>query len=864
MSYRFSTLVMSSSVLALSLTATTAYAQSEQNPEQPPQDEIVVYGQALSQARAIEVKRDSDTIVDAISQDDIGRLPDLNTAQALVRIPGVAVQNDQGEARFPILRGLNATYNRTTIDGSIVASPERGGLGRAVPLDLIPASLVSRIEVRKSITPELDHNAIGGTINLVTRSAFDQNAPFFVGGVYVGEYEQSGEGGTLDEEDKKQTWRANFATGSQFGPEDQFGVVFGVDYSFRNFLIPQVEVDDADYTEFDSSGNNVGLGNGNGIVVPTNTRQFFYNNTRERIGLMGKVEWQPNDDISGEIALSYNEYNDNERRDEQTYELGTSGASSEPATIRNQTTTSGVTDEGYSFIGIGRFVLDREIVSLRGKYDWQITPDWKLDLRAVYSTAELSNPEVTEGFRTDTTFGARYDTSTVFNSIAPLDPTVFFDPANYVFQNRGTLDRFAKDEIQEYAADLSWDAPAFQNFTAKIGGLYRTGEKEEGFTFNRFVADSSFDYDFSRVVDDGLANVDYQGGYRFPNRISISASDAVFASEAFNQSANSENGSLANEDVAAGYVFGQYKTGRWFISGGLRVENTSFDGAPLNGETVSGDYTDILPSMNLRYNLTDDIVLRAAASRTLGRPNLNLLTQGININVTENAISRSNPDLQPRMSDNFDVSAEWYIGDGILSAGLFYKDIQNEIFTQTTVGPVTVDGVTYDAVTQAENAQTANIKGFEAQYQQTFSRLPAPFDKLGMSANVTILDTEYVVPLSNGGTRTTGFFQQPDEAYNLTAFYADENFELRASYNYTDSFIDTISADNPNLDEYWEAREQVDLQGRFNMTKNFTLVGEVRNLTDTGRREVTGPDAQFLQEDAVFGRIFWLGVAANF
>jgi TonB-dependent receptor len=864
MSFRFAPLVLSTSIFALSLTAQSAFAQSTSNSDTETEDEIVVYGQALSQARAIQVKRNSDTIVDAVSQDDIGRLPDLNTAQALVRVPGVAVQNDQGEARFPILRGLNATYNRTTIDGSIVASPERGGLGRAVPLDLIPASLVSRIEVRKSISPELDHNAIGGTINLVTRSAFDQAEPFFVGGAYIGEYEQSGEGGTLDEEDKKQTWRANFATGTQFGSQDQFGIVFGVDYSFRNFFIPQIEVDDADYTEFDAAGNNVGLGNGNGIVVPTNTRQFFYNNTRERIGLLAKAEWQPNDDISGEIALSYNEYNDDERRDEQRYELGTGSGSNQPATIRNQTATSGVTDTGFNIIGIGRFTLDREIVSLRGNLDWQVSPDWSLDLRAVYSTAELSNPEVTESFQSDTSLGARYDTSTIFNIIDPLDPVTFFNPATYDFQNRGTLDRFAKDDIQEYAADLSWDAPAFENFTAKLGGLYRTGEKDEGFTFNRFVADSSFDYDLSRVVDNGLANVDYQGGYRFPNRISISASDSVFASEAFTQSANVVRGSVASEDVTAAYLSGQYKTDRWLLSGGVRVENTSFDGAPLNGETVSGDYTDVLPSVNLRYNLTDDIVLRAAASRTLGRPNLNLLMQGININVTENTISRSNPDLQPRMSDNFDLSAEWYIGDGILSAGVFYKDIQNEIFTQTTVGPITVDGVTYDAVTQPENAQNANIKGFEAQYQQTFSRLPSPFDRLGVSANVTLLDTEYVVPLSNGGTRTTGFFQQPDEAYNLTAFYADENFELRASYNYTDSFIDTISANDPNQDEYWEAREQVDLQGRFNMTENFTLVGEVRNLTDTGRREVTGPGAQFLQEDALFGRIFWLGVAANF
>ncbi len=852
------------SIIALAA-ATSAAAQTETTgADEQRLDTVEVYGQALSQQRAIEAKRNADVIIDAVSQDDIGRLPDLNIAQAVVRIPGAAVQNDQGEARFPIIRGLNATYNRTTIDGGIVASPERGGLGRAVPLDLIPASLVSRVEVRKSITPELDHNAIGGTINLVTRSAFDQAEPFFNGQVFIGEFEQSGEGTTLDGDDKETTWRANFATGMQFGQDDQFGVVFGFDYSNRNFFIPQIEVDDADYTEFNATGQNVGLGNGNGIVVPTNTRQFFYNNTRERIGVIAKGEWRPMETFNAELAIAYNQYNDDERRDEQTYELGTSGASSQPTTIRDQTPTSGITDTGFGFIGIGRFVLDREIFNLRGRADWQFAPDWNLELQAVYTTAELDNPEVTEGFRTGTGFGARYDTTNIFNTIQPLDPAAYFNPASYAFVNRGVLARFAEDDIQEYKADLDWDAPALENFTFGAGLLYRTGEKTEGLSFERFVAGPGVTYTLDRVADGALSGVDFQGGYRFPNRISIPASDGVAQSGDLVSALTTSNGSTATEDVTAGYLMSMFKSGAWTVTGGLRYEQTEYEGAPNGGASVSGEYSDLLPSINVRYNVTDNIVLRGAASRTLGRPDLNLLTRGISINTADNTISRSNPDLEPRKSDNFDLSAEWYVGDGIISAGVFYKDISNEIFTQTTTGPITVDGVTYDAVTQPENAESAEITGFEAQVQQTFSFLPAPFNGLGMSANITLLDTEFAVPLSNGGSRVTGFFQQPDTTYNLTAFYATETFELRASYNYTDDFIDLIEADDPNLDEYWDSRETVDLQARFNATPRITLIGEVQNLTDAGRRELTGPGAQFLQEDAVFGRTFWIGLSASF
>ncbi|MFC7292848.1 TonB-dependent receptor [Hirschia litorea] len=827
-------------------------------------DTIIVYGQALSQARSIETKRNSDIILDAIAQDDIGRLPDLNIAQTLVRIPGAAVQNDQGEARFPIIRGLNATYNRTTIDGGIVASPERGGLGRAVPLDLIPASLVSRIEVQKSITPNLDHNAIGGTINLVTRSAFDDSTPFLVGGVYLGDYEQAGKGTTLDGDDKKTTWRANLAAGSRFGPNDQFGAVLGLDYSILNFNIPQIEVDDADYTEFDDLGVNVGLGNGNGLVVPTNTRQFFYNNVRERIGVVAKGEWQPSDAFQAEIALSYNEYNDDERRDEQIYELGTGGGSNQPAQITNQTATSGVTDTGYNKIGIGRFVLDREIINLRSAAEWRFAPGWELDVQAVYTTAELSNPEVTEGFSTDTSFGARYDTSSFFNSVQPLDPVAFYDAENYAFQNRGVLDRFADDEIQEYSADLNWDAPALADWKFATGVLFRTSEKTEGFTFERFIADTGFNYTLALVNEASLREVDYQGGYSFPQRISIEASDAIAQSGNLVSSFTTMSGSTASEETSAAYLMGTWDRGPFNVTGGLRFEQTEFEGLPQGGEVVSGEYSDVLPSINMRYNVRDDVVIRAAASRTLGRPNLNLMTQGVSINTADNTISRSNPDLKPRSSTNFDVSAEWYIGDGILAAGVFYKDIADEIFTLTTAGPVTVDGVTYDALTQPENAESAEIFGFEAQYQQTFGFLPAPWNGLGVAANMTLLDTEFTVPLADGSSRVTGFFQQPDNAYNLTAFYATEVFEMRASYNFTDTFIDTISANNINADEYWDSREQVDLQARFNINSNMTLVGEVQNLTGSGRRELTGPDALYLQEDAVFGRTLWLGLTASF
>lgn len=845
--------------IACILAAPHAFSQSSDIDDV---EEITVYGQALSIERAIDTKRQSDAILDAIAQDDIGRLPDLNTAQAALRIPGVAIQNDQGEARFPIVRGLNSTYNRTTVDGMVIASPERGSLARAVPLDLIPAFLLAGIEVQKSITPDLDHNAIGGSINLVTRSAFSSDEPFLIGGVFLGSHEQTADGTTLNDGEDVLPWRGNFAAGGRFGADGQFGAVIGMDYSIRNFEIPQVEVDDADYTEFDAAGNNVGLGNGNGIVVPTNQRIFFYNNVRERIGITGRLEFQPSERLYLDFAGYYNEYNDDERRDEERYELGTSGSSSQPAVIRNQTPTSGITDTGFNIVGIGRFVLDREITSLRAGAEWQATPGLLIEADVALTNAELSNPEVTEAFQTDTDLGARYGTSSFFNTVDPLDPEAFFDLTNYAHVNRGVLDRFTDDDTLEAKLDGTW-LPAAGGLELKGGLLFRNIDKSEGFNFQRFVAADGLGYTLADVADAGLANASWQGGYRFENRIDLDASDRFFGGNDFDQVLNIDRGSSATEDVLAAYVMAGYEGERWTVVGGLRVEDTEWDGAPLDGDTVSGSYTNLLPSINVRFEATDDVVLRAAASQTLGRPNLSDLTRGISINTAEETISRSNPTLDPRLSTNVDLSAEWYIPNGLLAAGVFYKDVQDEVFLLTTDGPIEVDGVTYDALTQPENAADAEILGFEAQYQQTLSFLPRPFDGFGLIVNATVLDTEFVVPLADGSTRTTSYFQQPDFVGNFTVFYATPDFEIRASYNYTDSFLDALNANDPDRDEFWDSRSQVDMQARFNLNDRITVLFEGQNITDEGRRELTGPGARFLQEDAVFGRTYWVGLTAS-
>ena len=663
----------------------------------------------------------------------------------------------------------------------------------------------------------------------------------------------------------------------RFGADEQFGIVIAGDYSIRNFEVPQIETDDADYTEFDEAGVNVGLSNGNGIVVPTNNRLFFYNNTRERIGANAKFEWRPNADIAFTLSGLYTEFNDDERRDEFRYELGTSTGSNEPDTLASQDPTSVTTEDGFGIVGLGRFVIDRTIYNTQAQLDWQLTEGLRWRSQVSYSGAELDNPESIETFQTDAdpAFAARVTTDGFFPQVQPLDPDAFFDPANYVsLSNRGgttRLDRTLEEDLWQVTSGLDYviDAGAGE-LTLSAGALYRNTERTEQFAFQRFRPLDGGAYRLSEVVDFSLNDEVLQGGSRFPFRIDSAAALAAFEEnrDRFQQTTDAGNVTTAEEDILAGYAMVAFENGPLYLNAGVRVENTEFSGTNPAG-TVDGDYTNYLPSLLARYEATPNIVLRAAYSRTIGRPDISSLTRGESVSSDGAGftVSRSNPDLDPRISDNFDIALEYYMREGLIGIGVFYKDVSDEIFTVTTPdATVTLsDGTTITAdVTQPENAQSASLLGIEAQFQQRFYFLPAPFDGLGMNLNATYIDGEFNVPLSDGGTREISYLQQPEWVANAIAFYTIGVFETRLSYSYTGSFIDSVVPDDPNRDEFWESREIVDAQVRFAMTPNITLIGEVNNLFDSGRTEVTGPNRAFLQEDARFGCTYWIGASAQF
>ena len=865
-------LALSSALSALPVLAQEIDAGASENIEADTAadpNEIVVTGFRLSEEKSIRTKREAFIVVDAVSSDDIGRLPDQNTAAALRRIPGVSVQEDQGEARFPVLRGLPSTYNRTQINGGIIASVDNGG--RTVPLDIVPSTLASSLQVYKTITPDLDPNAIGGTINIATKSAFSEDGFFLDATGALTDYEQSG-----DIRGEELSWRANATTGTRFGPDGQFGIVASASYQIRDSDIPQVETANPSYREYTDAGLPVNLDNpaGNGRIVPVQRRLFLYNNIRERFGGALTLEWQANPDLYVRLFGTYNRMEDDEQRHENR--LQQSGP------VTNQTDTTGTFATGRNIVGLGRFQINRTIWNGQFSTVWEPSKQFKLELDALYSGAELDNPESTESFQTANAapFGFDYDAANFFFSFNPLNPAAIADPANYAFSNRGELQRTSQEDVYEARSAITLrDDYADGDVAVKLGGVFRETKRDNDQDFTSFTLPAGSALDYTLADAFGRRPVDIVGGYTFDLIVDSDAANEFFAANRAAFTANPNNVTAdftVDETIYGGFaqVSGSY--GDLQAVAGFRYERTDVDTTAVrivNGNITpanrSGGYDSYLPSLHLRWNAADDLVLRAAYTNTIGRPDFNDITARQAISFSGGglpSLSRGNPDLQPRESEGLDASIEFYPEGGLLAVGVFYKDITNEIFTLTNIESLDLGvgrGVELVEVSEPRNAQSATLFGVEAAIQQSFTFLPDPFDGFGINLNATYIDSDLEF-LTATGPRQRGFFLQPEWIANASLFYEREPFQGRVAYNYIGGFLENINNSIPSADQFWEERGQLDAQLRFRFTENVELFVEGENLTDAGRRELTGPTRDRLQEAAEYGRTFSAGATVSF
>lgn len=805
-------------------------------------DDFVVEGTREGQARALQQKLTADSVMEVVSADAVGKFPDGNAAEALRRVPGISLEIDQDEGRFVVLRGIDSALNTVTLNNQLIGTPAEGA-NRGIAMDSVPADLIARLEVVKAVTPDMDANAIGGSINIVTQSAFDRAEPFLFGSL----------GSFVDHFSGDLTPDGSVTAGTVFGPDHKWGIVVGGSYSLKKFESQTV--------------NTRSWAQTNGYWVPLTEQAYAYEVERERLGANLALQFRPSTGHEFALRLNHNEFTDEEGRQSVYYEY-VSG------TLTDQTETSGTDSKGRASRQYRDYKQTGTIdaASLEGKHTLgDLLLEWQLGA----SRGERETPRrVDWEYRSSSSaFPNSYDLSGDVAVVTPASDA-YYDASKYPFRRVRFRTGDEIEDVYSGQADLSRDITiADHHATWKIGAKVVSREKKDDRENANYTATGG-DYAFT-LGDGDLAGDEiddyFRGLFRYGPTLNLKANQAYFAAhpEAFTYD---ELGSLsdslasdydASEDVLAGYA--QMKvalTGTLETLFGVRVENTDTTYGANELETTDGtfngsyhrvtggrNYTNVLPGVHFTWRPQDRLALRAAWTNTIGRPNYADLAPCSTLDSSETdtdsgiytgTLETGNPDLKAYESTNLDVSAEYYLGDGgILSLGVFHKEIENPVFTRTVIETgVTYDDLYFETLTRTspENARSGRISGLEINYQQFFKFLPAPLDGLGVNCNATFTDSS--VGLFDRSDRVP-FFKQADRVANVALIYEKGRLALRVAWSYSGDYLSEVGADT-DTDIYVRGRAVVDAKISCRITRNLTLFVEGLNLTNEPLREYTG------------------------
>lgn len=874
-----------------------AQAQTAEEPATEEVDEIVVDGTrpiAESEAAALRTQRLSDNLVSVLSADGVGRLPDQNIAQATGRLPGLAVERDQGQARYISVRGAPNYWTTLSFDGINVVSPE----GRDARFDSIPSAIASQIIVSKAITPDMPGETVAGNVNIITRSAFDYDGLRVFG---------KGGGGHLELGDRRE-YEANLVVSDRWdvGGLGEIGVVLSGSYYERNMITDNFEIDWERVSQDTSQGNGLRF-------WARETENKLYRLTRKNWSVSGRVDWRPNDDNQISLRSVYTIFTDDEARDNYIFDFddrqSDARAVSGNCTI---TPTTAPTNSAYADICLGNTPLVGTVYgidinqrstlrafeqsiftnTIEGKhtfgdsglrFEWLGNYTRSRDDRSVTGEARWNSP----GTRTDRPTVA-YDFTNpqlarvqLFRTLQLSGPTRFAAGAPVT-----AIDSFSKPLAELRTSDLVDDTDAYTgrailayetgflgaDATFKVGFQYDQRTKES--VNNQILLNTPAQFATVGITTDYNAfslNGPFAGeiplGYTFryyDAAAMTAASDAARANFAFTRLTDEDYN--VRETILAGFVMGTLKYDWGSILGGVRVERVENRGiANIPGTatslTAEASSTLFFPSLHLNYNVSENGKARIGFTTGAARADYDLLRPNVQINDANLTISGGNPAVKPERSWGLDGYLEWYIApQGFMSIGVFYRNVRDVLYTdRRTFGS---DALNFGGVDRSDyvfsgiaNAGEGRIVGIEMAAQLQLDPwvddlgLPEFMGGFGITANLTLNDSEATKPafLSSTGAvivpeRTVRLPGTSDVVYNIGAYYEKYGFSARLQYQYRSDWLDGIANDLTDAgDTYWAADEELDLSVRYAITNNFEVYFDASNLTNQPGRRFSEP-----------------------
>ncbi len=826
--------------------------------------EVVVGGAFNGQRRALSSQKNAMGIVNVVSADQVGKFPDSNIGDALKRISGINVQYDQGEARFGQVRGTSADLSSVTINGNRIPSAE--GDTRNVQLDLIPADMVQTIEVNKVVTADMDADAIGGSINLVTKNT--PNKRMF----------NATAGSGYNAVSKKAQLNLGLTYGDRFF-NDKLGLMFSGSY--------QNAPGGSDNAEFEYD-----VDDGSVVMKEAQMRQYYVTRERQSYSLALDYEFNPDHKIS--FKGIYNRRNDWENRyrvvykdldesdpSEQSIELQTKGGADDTRNARlERQQTMDFTLDGEHNLG-GRLLMDWAASFSRASED---RPNER------YFGLKMDNNTGENLINTFRGIGGRAPYSTI--TIPGLD-------------NEGwELDELTNSNQSIYENEwkfrLNFELPLMKGLygnTLRFGGKYTNKEKDRETTMYKYDGE---DVNDNPIFNDGgawrehgssqirkgfMVGDNYPEGTHFVSKKYLGSIN--FNSMQGEPDYEEMSGNYhAKEEITSAYLRFDQKLGQKLdLMLGLRMEHTALNYRGLNwvvdedeNESLEStgnrknSYTNWLPSVLLKYDVNDDLKLRASFTETLSRPKYSALIPSVNYNRADEEATIGNPNLKPTTSYNFDLSAEYYFKSvGLVSVGLFYKSINNVIVDEVWKGmdsqlPITG---TYDyEISKPINAYDADLFGVEVAYQRDFGFITPALKCFGFYGNYTYTANktknhhfEHRV-LEDG--EDIDMIGSPEHTANASLFFEKWGFNLRLSYNFASAFVDEMG-EVAQLDRYYDKVNYLDLNASYTFGKRFktTIYADVTNLLNQPLRYYQGTKDRTAQVE-YYGARFNAGIKVSF
>ena len=849
-------------------------------------EEVVVRGIRGSVLRSLEAKRDAVGVQDSISAEDIGKFPDLNLSESLQRVPGVTLTRTRsGEGSRINVRGLGPQFSRVEVNGvsgstsnSAIGGSQNYEGGRGFNFELLASELFQNAVVSKSPMASQTEGGLAGLVELETPRPLAYEDMKLSASVQGNWGEASGQ---VD---------PRAAIFLSRNVDDTFGIAASVAYSKNTFQTNAVEF--ASFIPVATGGgisqSVVGTlsANEQQALIPGDPRLFSFIEDRDTVGSTLTLQYRP----SAALELSFDSIyarQDGTRTDDRPdipiegFPWGDTGfddpryvdASGAPvrdgASVLTGTVSDGVYTTGYvdnvkKRIGTSVRPFEDTLMQFALKADWQPNESWRITPHIGYSNRETQRRQDLLSFHHTDARAAAWE---VAGKMPHLDAVnLDFSPADadkFDYNVMLFFDRDNEDEEISYKLDLERYFEDTALSSVQFGVRY---------------AEKDFDRQAVRMVlggtrvgggtnQPGLAPVarsrefDVSGAGEYPDQIlavdharamdvhlkgedPFTSSDPAFGTDAVRTARNSY---AVSEDILAGYVQGNFAIGALRLNAGLRVVHTDQtshgsqidgDGSVITPVSVNNQYTEFLPALNLRYNLTEDWVLRAAYSRALTRPPLKQLAPNVTILSGTKTGVKGNPDLNPYTANQFDVGLEWYFAEAaVVSGTVFVKDIDSLVESSTLRETLTYTNQHGNKVTDAIlfsapiNGDKARIQGFEVQLQTPLYFLSGGLDNLGALINYTYADSKSHFIDRAGTNFTTSLEGLSEQSLNATLYYDDGSLDARLSWAWRDEFLANRN-DDFGVPRFEDDFGQLDFSASYRFNDNYTLQVQVTNILD--------------------------------